>query len=207
MLHNLLFHPVVIDLSFPRVRPATMEVEEATFDIFSTSRSRLLPVDAENASLFNSHSVGMLQWGSMEDFAAFNKRWESVDDVRQIASDFTAPPSHPGSVDRLQLLGRDHPEVQNGHPDTYSQSGTLPIWPGDDSNEAVFEVVVDMKPGERRFGFSVMGGLDEGFPPRIDDIAPGKFQGFGRNRIKAYGMFTSFKSVLTLTFMLWVKDN
>jgi hypothetical protein len=27
---------------------------------------------------------------------------------------------------------------------------------------------------DRRFGFSVVGGLEEGFPPRIDEIAPGK---------------------------------
>lgn len=26
---------------------------------------------------------------------------------------------------------------------------------------------------DRRFGFSVVGGLEEGFPPRIDEIAPG----------------------------------
>lgn len=163
-------------LIFNRVKPATMEVEEASFDIFSTSRSRLLPVDAENASLFNSHSVGMLQWGSLEDFAAFNRKWESVDDVRQIGSDFSAPHSHLGSVDGIQFLGHDHSKVENGHPDTYSQSGTLPIWPGGDADEVVFEVVVDMRPGERRFGFSVMGGLDEGFPPRIDDIAPGRYR-------------------------------
>ena len=33
-----------------------------------------------------------------------------------------------------------------------------------------------MGPSDRRFGFSVMGGIDEGFPPRIDDIAPGTNQ-------------------------------
>lgn len=27
---------------------------------------------------------------------------------------------------------------------------------------------------EKRFGFSVMGGIDEGFPPRIDNIVKGK---------------------------------
>ena len=29
---------------------------------------------------------------------------------------------------------------------------------------------------ERRFGFSVMGGSDEGFPPRIDDITEGQLR-------------------------------
>ena len=28
---------------------------------------------------------------------------------------------------------------------------------------------------EKRFGFSVMGGLDEGFAPRINDITVGKY--------------------------------
>ncbi|XP_061173738.1 protein PALS1-like isoform X1 [Saccostrea echinata] len=151
-----------------------MEVEEATFDVFSTSRSRLLLVDDRNASLFNSHSLGMLQWGSLEDFKAFNKKWESVDDVRQIPSDFSAPASHLGSADRLQLLGMDHTVMGNvHHHETYSQSGTLPLGSLDDVDEVVFEIMVDMRPGEKRFGFSVMGGLDEGFPPRIDDIASG----------------------------------
>ena len=27
---------------------------------------------------------------------------------------------------------------------------------------------------DNRFGFSVIGGVDEGFPPRIDDIMPGR---------------------------------
>jgi hypothetical protein len=150
-----------------------MEVEESTFDVFSTSRSRLLPLDVGNAALFNSHSMGMLQWGSLEDFQAFNKKWESVDDVRQIASDYSASATHLGSADRLQLLGTSNTAVDNVHNETYSQSGTLPIWPMDEVEEAVFEVMVDMRLGEKRFGFSVMGGLDEGFPPRIDDIAPG----------------------------------
>ncbi|XP_012557503.1 protein PALS1 isoform X1 [Hydra vulgaris] len=34
-------------------------------------------------------------------------------------------------------------------------------------------ILIEMGPSDRRFGFSVMGGIDEGFPPRIDDISPG----------------------------------
>ncbi|XP_057315280.1 protein PALS1-like [Hydractinia symbiolongicarpus] len=34
-------------------------------------------------------------------------------------------------------------------------------------------IYIVMEPSDRRFGFSVMGGLDEGFPPKIDNIAPG----------------------------------
>lgn len=30
-----------------------------------------------------------------------------------------------------------------------------------------------MEPGDSRFGFSVIGGVDEGFLPRVDDVARG----------------------------------
>lgn len=36
-------------------------------------------------------------------------------------------------------------------------------------------VDVTLGPNDRRFGFSVVGGSEEGFPPRIDEIAAGKF--------------------------------
>ena len=36
-----------------------------------------------------------------------------------------------------------------------------------------FAVNVRILGDEKRFGFSVMGGVDEGFPPRIDEISPG----------------------------------
>ena len=35
-------------------------------------------------------------------------------------------------------------------------------------------VEVTLGPNDRRFGFSVVGGQEEGFPPRIDEIAKGK---------------------------------
>jgi len=34
-------------------------------------------------------------------------------------------------------------------------------------------VAVTLGPHDRRFGFSVVGGKEEGFPPRIDEIAKG----------------------------------
>ena len=40
-------------------------------------------------------------------------------------------------------------------------------------NEKV--VSLFLGPGDRRFGFSVIGGSDEPIPSRIDDIAPGKY--------------------------------
>ena len=36
-----------------------------------------------------------------------------------------------------------------------------------------FSVNVRILGDEKRFGFSVMGGVDEGFPPRIDEISKG----------------------------------
>ena len=36
-------------------------------------------------------------------------------------------------------------------------------------------MVMVLEDNDARFGFSVMGGDDEGFPPRIDEIGHGKF--------------------------------
>jgi len=36
-------------------------------------------------------------------------------------------------------------------------------------------VMVRLGPNDRRFGFSVVGGSEEGFPPRIDEIASGNW--------------------------------
>ena len=35
------------------------------------------------------------------------------------------------------------------------------------------DVVMTLDSGERRFGFSVIGGIDEGFPARVESIAAG----------------------------------
>ena len=37
-----------------------------------------------------------------------------------------------------------------------------------------FDVIIKLETGEKRFGFSVIGGIDEGFPPRVESIAAGK---------------------------------
>ena len=39
-------------------------------------------------------------------------------------------------------------------------------------------VVLCMASNDRRFGFSVVGGVDEGVRPRVDDVQPGKCQVF-----------------------------
>ena len=36
-----------------------------------------------------------------------------------------------------------------------------------------FDIVMKLDTGEKRFGFSVIGGIDEGFPPRVESIAGG----------------------------------
>jgi hypothetical protein len=35
-----------------------------------------------------------------------------------------------------------------------------------------------MASNDRRFGFSVVGGVDEGVSPRVDDVQPGKCEVF-----------------------------
>ena len=36
-----------------------------------------------------------------------------------------------------------------------------------------FDIVIKLDSGEKRFGFSVIGGIDEGFPARVESIAGG----------------------------------
>ena len=36
------------------------------------------------------------------------------------------------------------------------------------------DVVMDMTSDDERFGFSVMGGVEEGFLPRVDEISIGR---------------------------------
>lgn len=38
---------------------------------------------------------------------------------------------------------------------------------------SAFVVVLELAENEKRFGFSVVGGVDEGFRPRIDEIIEG----------------------------------
>lgn len=39
-----------------------------------------------------------------------------------------------------------------------------------------FDIVMKLESGEKRFGFSVIGGVDEGFPARVESIAGGRYQ-------------------------------
>ena len=39
---------------------------------------------------------------------------------------------------------------------------------------STFPVVLELTENEKRFGFSVVGGVDEGFRPRIDEIVAGE---------------------------------
>lgn len=36
-----------------------------------------------------------------------------------------------------------------------------------------FSIVLEITEDEKRFGFSVVGGVDEGFHPRIDEVVEG----------------------------------
>lgn len=48
------------------------------------------------------------------------------------------------------------------------------LWSAQGDDAVEFAVNVRILGDEKRFGFSVMGGVDEGFPPRIDEISKGK---------------------------------
>ncbi|VDI13837.1 Hypothetical predicted protein [Mytilus galloprovincialis] len=48
----------------------------------------------------------------------------------------------------------------------------------DNSTLSVIEVIdetLHLGENDKRYGFSIMGGVDEGFCPRIEDIAEGKY--------------------------------
>ena len=49
--------------------------------------------------------------------------------------------------------------------------------PSEDVEDDPEVVMVRLGPNDRRFGFSVVGGSEEGFPPRIDEIASGNWIG------------------------------
>jgi hypothetical protein len=70
----------------------------------------------------------------------------------------------------------------HGHSRSLGESGDFSLTNGHD---VVAETVqVTLGPNDRRFGFSVVGGLEEGFRPRIDEIASGSLsyiQRFRRN--------------------------
>lgn len=44
--------------------------------------------------------------------------------------------------------------------------------------EQIIQVTCAMLNGDKRFGFSVIGGREEGFPPCIDEITPGMLNPF-----------------------------
>ena len=49
-------------------------------------------------------------------------------------------------------------------------------------------ITIELDPDDVRFGFSVVGGYDAGFPPRIDEISEGNlkfvFLNIGRNILR-----------------------
>ena len=72
--------------------------------------------------------------------------------------------------------------VAHGHSRSLGDSGEFSLTNGHDAVAETLQVTLG--PNDRRFGFSVVGGLEEGFRPRIDEIAPGSLsyiQRFRRN--------------------------
>lgn len=59
-----------------------------------------------------------------------------------------------------------------------------------------------MEPGDSRFGFSVIGGVDEGFLPRVDDVARGINGFFCVYFLK----FLYFKDVLFIKSDVYIKE-
>ena len=70
--------------------------------------------------------------------------------------------------------------LSNGHPsaDDESVNDSVKVTKGDTPTlgklaSKEFDVVIKLDTGEKRFGFSVIGGIDEGFPARVESIAGG----------------------------------
>jgi len=93
--------------------------------------------------------------------------------------------SEQGEVGMYQVDTTDKATLPNGHsvqPSTHDSNenisdsvmvanGDVPTFGRLASKE--FDVVVKLDTGEKRFGFSVIGGSDEGFPARVESIAGG----------------------------------
>ena len=43
-----------------------------------------------------------------------------------------------------------------------------------EGDQREYVIHLQMEEDEPRFGFSVMGGEDEGFPPRVDEVSMGE---------------------------------
>ncbi|XP_050710409.1 uncharacterized protein LOC126995166 isoform X3 [Eriocheir sinensis] len=93
-----------------------------------------------------------------------------------------APPSVEGIIrprhyHSKSLVGDEAPAEapmapKHGHSRSLVDAGDL-VPPKSPDGAPLNEVHLFLGPADRRFGFSVVGGMDEGFPPRIDEIAKG----------------------------------
>lgn len=82
------------------------------------------------------------------------------------------PSGHDYSYIRMDAPHINGALPQNRRP-THLTNGYSENMMANGSDDAVeFSVNVRILGDEKRFGFSVMGGVDEGFPPRIDEISP-----------------------------------
>lgn len=83
------------------------------------------------------------------------------------------------TTDRAEKTSATVASLSNGHSSTdHSENSSpkvgikdMPTFGRLASKE--FDVVVNLDSGEKRFGFSVIGGIDEGFPARVESIAGG----------------------------------
>lgn len=115
---------------------------------------------------------GEYQWGSLEDFRQFKQGYNTT------SSQFGSTENLPWAVNQSDktefstMFGTmtDDSNNTNGLAlSVFSMMEDNDVGPFD-----TFDIEVELKKKERRFGFSVMGGRDEGFRPRIDDIAKGE---------------------------------
>lgn len=82
-------------------------------------------------------------------------------------------PSRDNSYVRIDSLHINGMPPKNSRIPMHLTNGYAENMMADGSDDAVeFSVNVRILGDEKRFGFSVMGGVDEGFPPRIDEVSP-----------------------------------
>lgn len=129
----------------------------------------------------NSDHANLGPVGSLEDFTKFtngynctSSRFSSLETTEMSAKKLKDKTAHlakkmdvPDQTDTESSLFN---EIENALKHSINKSSLE----HEDNEFKYLYCHVEMLPMEKRFGFSVSGGIDEGFPPKIDNISKGE---------------------------------
>lgn len=107
----------------------------------------------------NGYNCTSSRFGSLETMEKSSKKQKNSKDIKEMQTS-----SHKDTESSL------FNEIENALRNSNNSSSIEHV-----DNEFLYLIYhVEMLPMDQRFGFSVSGGVDEGFPPKIDNISKGK---------------------------------